>query len=128
MLKSFVLIHVLSLSALLAGGFGRDGQAQRPLEIAATVPAGTETQNVTGFFERRYAASGDASPQGTASLSEKKELDIEEIGATQPVVSSGKRTESWNTDSLEGPVVSSLCTHFHLDLASAVHAAVGDNW
>lgn len=54
---------------------------------------------------------------------------IAEVGRTSGPVKSHVR-KSWDADSLEGPVVSPVTTHFHLDLASAVDAAVGKggNW
>lgn len=48
---------------------------------------------------------------------------ISEVVNSVPAKAKGR--QSWDADSLEGPVVSPVTTHFHLDLASAVEAAVG---
>ncbi|KAK4706104.1 solute carrier family 26 (sodium-independent sulfate anion transporter), member 11, partial [Phenoliferia sp. Uapishka_3] len=101
--------------ALLAGGFGTGANNSRPIEIAPVVQGeSASSPEVIRHFQRRPTPGNGA--DSTIS-------DIE-----------GGRSASLGDDDvkggdgldLEGPVVSSLTTTFHLDLASAVNAAVGD--
>ncbi|KAM0749048.1 putative sulfate permease [Meredithblackwellia eburnea MCA 4105] len=88
--------------ALLAGGFGRV-QTSRPVEVAPIVTGEFAAEpGVARQFQRRIPTSPAA------------EKDEEASGS-----------DSVKGSDLEGPVVSPLTSTFHLDLASAVAAAVG---
>lgn len=108
--------------ALLAGGFGTGKSLfERPLEIAPVVPSGGETIPAAqrDAYLRRHPRSPPTSPPNglvrPESFSDGSDsttkLDLESAGSN------------------EGPLVSPLYTRFHVDLSSAVAAAVGtDSW
>ncbi|BGP14804.1 hypothetical protein JCM10213_001828 [Rhodosporidiobolus nylandii] len=145
--------------ALLAGGFGTGvgwSGDERPLEIAPVVPAGSEpvltehAKRQLRHFQRRYPASPAPAtpPNGMKSLiEERKEHSEEEIreadleAALGQVAAQGQHVGGtvWGAEvpgfnpelgmHCEAPVVSSTFPRFHLDLTSAVAAAVGrDDW
>lgn len=140
--------------ALLAGGFGTGKPVhERPLEIAATVPAGTEL--VPAEFQRRFF-----SPPGTPRRLSASHMPSLATAATPADLESGRADKAdeaqglglpgrrevsggsspdkagvpgikvWESDelSIEAAVVSTNFPRFHLDVASGVQAAVGRSW
>ncbi|KAK4705285.1 solute carrier family 26 (sodium-independent sulfate anion transporter), member 11, partial [Phenoliferia sp. Uapishka_3] len=96
--------------ALLAGGFGAGPHGDRPVEIAPVVIGeNTPSPAVARHFQRRFAPSAP----GSADVS-----IISDLEAGSP--------DSLDVKEQEGPVVSSLLSTFHLDITSAVAAAVSD--
>lgn len=113
----------------------------RPLEIAPVVPAGQEKVTVAGAnhalaFQRRHPASPPTSPPNGRLIADSiSDQGLDGIGATSiqsQNTATGEKLAQWNEDLETGsqaePVVSTLHARFHLDLASAVAAAVGDEY
>lgn len=125
---------------------------ERPLEIAPVVPSGAERQPITrhggllhlSHFQRRHPHSGPTSPpngqvEREASISAADTLaesadshDLE--SGTLPKI---EKRASWSPEPApevepelvdEEAVVSTKHPRFHLDLTSAVDAAVGGEW
>ncbi len=140
--------------ALLAGGFGTGKLLrERPLEIAATVPAGIEL--VPAEFQRRFF-SPPGTPRRNSALNmpsfgalagnHTTTADLERGEAGQPGMRRegsggssperatlkvpGEGVKAWDSDevSIEAAVVSTNFPRFHLDVASGVQAAVGGVW
>lgn len=132
--------------ALLAGGFGRGiSPDERPLEIAAVVPAGTEHAEVTRYFRRQFPGSP---PPGRVPETENSSVDGDDkssgdleagkrlggTGADHNGNTNGKsiaevvadKTRAWDANSVEQPIVSPLAPRFFVDLSAAVNAAVGN--
>ncbi|KAK4057854.1 Sulfate permease 2 [Microbotryomycetes sp. JL221] len=123
--------------ALLAGGFGRGiAPDERPLEIAAIVPAGTEHAEVTRYFRRQFPGSpppGRADKEDSLDVNEADlKNDLESASSSsgadnaQQQVRARVHAKSFDAESVEQPIVSPLAPRFFVDLSSAVAAAVGD--
>ncbi|KAL8286568.1 hypothetical protein RQP46_004585 [Phenoliferia psychrophenolica] len=131
--------------ALLAGGFGTGVEVrERPLEIAPVVPSGQDRQPITrhgglihlSHFQRRHPQSGPTSPPNgpAGSVSGKSSdtgtaADLELGGVPRPEKRPVTPDEpEVAEDGDEEAIVSTLTPRFHLDLTSAVDAAVGGEW
>ena len=131
--------------ALLAGGFGTGKDVhERPLEIAPVVPSGAERQPITlhggllhlSHFQRRHPNSGPVSPpNGPAAATPSSTANS--VDSKVPDLESGEpprfeKGQAWSSGAPEPEdeeaVVSTLFPRFHLDLPSAVDAAVGTEW
>lgn len=134
-----------SYRALLAGGFGTGRNvSERPLEIAPVVPSGQDLVPVTHHaFQRRHPRSPPTSPpngfQGVDAKSYptvgystdakdesgNKDLERGEGGIVED--GSAAKSSYSATETIEQPLTSPLYARFHLDMAAAVAAAVGDS-
>lgn len=110
--------------ALLAGGFGTGKPVvERPLEIAPVVPSGGERVSVAqrDAFLRRHPQSPPTSPPNGLVRAD----SLSESGGSIE----GKIDLEASLERVLAPISSPLYSRFHLDLASAVAAAVGtDVW
>ncbi|GAA5986932.1 hypothetical protein JCM10908_000960 [Rhodotorula pacifica] len=105
--------------ALLAGGFGRDREDPRPVEIGDVVPQNDNADDVSRLQSRAAAERGETSPS-----SDIKEIDIERDAPAYI----GARSDSLEKVPYAGSAADSIVgdsrmVYFHLDLPTAVAAA-----
>ncbi|KAG0658148.1 hypothetical protein C6P46_006024 [Rhodotorula mucilaginosa] len=106
--------------ALLAGGFGRDREDQRPVEIGDVVPQHDNADEIS----RLPSVPAAASEASSATPHDIKELDIER--GTPPYL--GSRNDSlekvpYAASAADTVVGDGRLIYFHLDLPTAVAAA-----
>ncbi|KAK4055647.1 Sulfate permease 2 [Microbotryomycetes sp. JL201] len=116
--------------ALLAGGFGRGiAPDERPLEIAAVVPSGTEHAEVTKYFRRQFPDSPPSGRVNDDTSVDQDKVDLESASNESSQVGqvhARAASKTWDANSVEQPIVSPLTRRFFVDLDAAVSAAVGD--
>ncbi|GJN89717.1 hypothetical protein Rhopal_002704-T1 [Rhodotorula paludigena] len=110
--------------ALLAGGFGRDVDAARPVEVGEVVPQQDNADQSSQYPSRPAAVRTETSASHDIKELPDLERDAGAAGGATSLRSPSLEKESYgSTEDYAASLVDSACQYFHLDLPTAVEYA-----